>query len=146
MGKRGEKKEVCPMSKPHLWPRCPVTEKAKHLFESNNVLSHVELEARHEIELEKYVKKVQIEARIMGELCTSHILPRPSNIRIHSYKTSSNEGNRLKEPAFSNQKQILEKISEHISEISSQVSKMIDARKKSQCADRFTRKGDCLLR
>ncbi|MEJ0082569.1 MAG: hypothetical protein WDM78_16805 [Puia sp.] len=31
------------------------------------------MEARHEIELEKYVKKVQIEARIMGELCTSHI-------------------------------------------------------------------------
>src|SRR5450755_3089645 len=52
-----------------------VTEKAKHLYESNNVLTHVELEARHEIELEKYVKKVQIEARIMGELCTSHILP-----------------------------------------------------------------------
>ena len=52
-----------------------VTDKAKHLFESNHVLSHVELEARHEIELEKYVKRVQIEARIMGELCTSHILP-----------------------------------------------------------------------
>ena len=29
--------------------------------------THVELEARHEIELEKYIKKVQIEARIMGE-------------------------------------------------------------------------------
>src|ERR1044071_4462331 len=44
-----------------------VTDKAKKLFEENNVLSHVELEARHEIELEKYIKKVQIEARIMGE-------------------------------------------------------------------------------
>jgi len=52
-----------------------ITEKAKHLYESNGVLNHVELEARHEIELEKYIKKVQIEARIMGELCTSHILP-----------------------------------------------------------------------
>ncbi len=52
-----------------------VTEKAKHLFESNNVYNHAELEARHEIELEKYIKKVQIEARILGELATSHILP-----------------------------------------------------------------------
>ncbi len=52
-----------------------VTDKAKHLFEANNVLTHVELEARHEIELEKYIKKVQIEARIMGELATSHIVP-----------------------------------------------------------------------
>src|SRR5246127_3949314 len=52
-----------------------VTEKGKHLFESNKVYTHVELEARHEIELEKYIKRVQIEARIMGELATSHILP-----------------------------------------------------------------------
>ena len=37
--------------------------------------THSELEARHEIELEKYIKKVQIEARVMGEICTSHILP-----------------------------------------------------------------------
>jgi glutamine synthetase type III len=41
-----------------------VTEKAKHLFESNGVYTHQELEARHEIELEKYTKKVQIESRI----------------------------------------------------------------------------------
>ena len=109
-----------------------VTEKAKHLFESNGVLSHVELEARHEIELEKYVKKVQIEARIMGELCTSHILPpafKYQNTLIQNIIGMKEIG--LKEPAFSNQKAILEKISEHISEISSQVSKMIDARKKA---------------
>ena len=109
-----------------------VTEKAKHLFESNNVLNHVELEARYEIELEKYVKKVQIEARIMGELCTSHILPpafKYQNTLIQNIIGMKEIG--LKEPAFSNQKQILEKISDHISEISDQVSKMIDARKKA---------------
>ncbi len=113
-----------------------VTEKAKHLFETNNVLSHVELEARHEIELEKYVKKVQIEARIMGELCTSHILPpafKYQNTLIQNIIGMKEIG--LKEPAFSNQKAILEKISEHISEISSQVSKMIDARKKANALD-----------
>jgi glutamine synthetase len=109
-----------------------LTEKAKHLYESNNVLTHVELEARHEIELEKYVKKVQIEARIMGELCTSHILPpafKYQNTLIQNIIGIKDIG--LKEPAFSNQKQILEKISDHISQISEQVSKMIDARKKA---------------
>jgi glutamine synthetase len=109
-----------------------VTDKAKHLFESNHVLSHVELEARHEIELEKYVKRVQIEARIMGELCTSHILPpafKYQNTLIQNIVGIKEIG--LKEPAFSNQKQILEKISEHISSISSEVSKMIEARKKA---------------
>src|SRR6476659_604671 len=52
-----------------------VTEKGKHLFESNKVYTHSELEARHEIELEKYIKKVQIEARVMGDLAINHILP-----------------------------------------------------------------------
>ncbi|MBC7828396.1 MAG: glutamine synthetase III [Chitinophagaceae bacterium] len=108
-----------------------VTEKAKHLFESNNVYSHVELEARHEIELEKYVKKVQIEARIMGELATSHILPaaiRYQNVLITNITGLKEIG--LAESTYANQKQILEKISEHIDKASGMVEKMIDARKK----------------
>jgi glutamine synthetase len=107
-----------------------VTEKAKHLFESNDVLSHVELEARHEIELEKYIKNVQIEARIMGELCTSHVLPaavKYQNTLINNIKGLKEIG--LKESSYANQLQILEKISEHINVLSDQVEKMIEARK-----------------
>jgi glutamine synthetase len=107
-----------------------VTEKAKKLFESNNVLNHVELEARHEIELEKYIKRVQIEARIMGELCTSHILPaaiKYQNILINNIKGLKEIG--LAEESFANQKQILVKISEHINKVSDLVEKMIEARK-----------------
>jgi glutamine synthetase len=109
-----------------------VTDKAKHLFESNNVLTHVELEARHEIELEKYIKKVQIEARIMGELATSHILPaaiKYQNTLIENIKGLKEIG--LKEESYANQKQILVKISEHISKTSELVEKMIQARKKA---------------
>ncbi len=107
-----------------------VSDKAKHLFESNNVLSHVELEARHEIELEKYIKKVQIEARIIGELATSHILPaaiKYQNVLITNVKGLKELG--LAESSYANQKQILEKISEHISKVSDLVEKMIQARK-----------------
>jgi glutamine synthetase len=107
-----------------------VTDKAKHLFESNEVLSHVELEARHEIELEKYIKNVQIEARIMGELCTSHVLPasvKYQNILINNIKGLKEIG--LKESSYANQLQILEKISEHINILSDLVEKMIEARK-----------------
>ncbi len=107
-----------------------VTEKAKHLFESNAVLSHIELEARHEIELEKYIKNVQIEARIMGELCTSHVLPaavKYQNTLINNIKGLKEIG--LKESSYANQLQILEKISEHINVLSDQVEKMIEARK-----------------
>ena len=107
-----------------------VTEKAKHLFESNNIYSHTELEARHEIELEKYIKKVQIESRIMGELATSHILPpaiRYQNLLANNIRGLKEAG--LSESAYENQKRILEKISEHISQASDLVEKMIRARK-----------------
>lgn len=107
-----------------------VTDKAKQLFENNHVYSHGELEARHEIELEKYIKKVQIESRIMGELATSHILPaaiRYQNLLANNIRGLKESG--LKETAFANQKQILEKISEHINSTSELVEKMIEARK-----------------
>ncbi len=107
-----------------------VTEKAKKLFQSNNIYTHAELEARHEIELEKYIKKVQIESRIMGELATSHILPaaiRYQNLLANNIKGLKEAG--LNETAYSNQKQILEKISEHISKTSDLVEKMIESRK-----------------
>jgi len=107
-----------------------VTDKAKKLFETNDVYTHGELEARHEIELEKYIKKVQIESRIMGELATSHVLPaaiRYQNLLANNIKGLKESG--LKESAFANQKQILEKISEHISKTGELVEKMIEARK-----------------
>ncbi|MBL0067705.1 MAG: glutamine synthetase III [Chitinophagaceae bacterium] len=107
-----------------------ITEKAKKLFESNNIYSHTELEARHEIELEKYIKKVQIESRMMGELATSHVLPaaiRYQNLLSNNIKGLKEAG--LKEAAYTNQKQILEKISEHINKTSDLVEKMIEARK-----------------
>ncbi|ULQ58085.1 glutamine synthetase III [Flavihumibacter rivuli] len=107
-----------------------VTEKAMHLFESNSVLTHKELEARHEIELEKYIKHVQIEARIMGELCTSHVLPaaiKYQNVLINNIRGLKEIG--LDESTYANQKQILGKISEHINILSDLVEKMIEARK-----------------
>lgn len=108
-----------------------VTEKAKKLFASNNIYSHSELEARHEIELEKYIKKVQIESRIMGELATSHVLPaaiRYQNLLANNIRGLKEAG--LKDSSYSNQQQILEKISDHINKTSDLVEKMIEARKK----------------
>jgi glutamine synthetase len=107
-----------------------VTDKAKHLFESNHVYSHTELEARHEIELEKYIKKVQIESRIMGELATSHILPpaiRYQNMLVNNIKGLKEAG--ISESGYSNQKQVLEQISSHVNKLSDLVEKMIEARK-----------------
>src|SRR4051812_49264069 len=107
-----------------------VTEKAKHLFESNNVYNHAELEARHEIELEKYIKKVQIEARIMGDLALNHILP-PSityqNKLAHNIATLKAAG--LPEGSFCSQFNIMKEISEHVQVIYTKVNEMVEARK-----------------
>lgn len=107
-----------------------VTEKAKDLFHNNHVYIHSELEARHEIELEKYIKKVQIESRIMGELATSHILPaaiRYQNLLANNIKGLKDAG--LPESSYQHQKSILEEISVHINKTSELVEKMIEARK-----------------
>lgn len=107
-----------------------VTKKAKTLFEANGIFTHAELEARHDIMLEDYIKKVQIEARVMGDLASTHVLPaaiKYQNSLIKNILGLKEAG--LPEKAYANQKQILEKLSEHINTISDNVENMIEARK-----------------
>jgi glutamine synthetase len=107
-----------------------ITDKAKKLFESNNIYTHAELEARHEIELEKYIKKVQIESRLMAELATSHVLPaaiRYQNILIENIKGLRDTG--ISDNVCTQRTKILNKISEHINKVSVLVEEMIEARK-----------------
>ncbi|MEN9598430.1 MAG: hypothetical protein RL596_741 [Bacteroidota bacterium] len=107
-----------------------ITDKAKKLFEVNGVYSHSELEARHEIELEKYIKKVQIEARIMGDLAINHILP--AAIKYQNELLNNVNGLKaagLPEAAYKSQLTILKEVSEHIQVIHSKVHEMVEARK-----------------
>jgi len=107
-----------------------VTKKAKTLFEQNNIYSHSELEARHEILLESYIKRVQIEARVMGDLATNHILPaaiKYQNILILNIKGLKETG--LPDTASTHQLQIVGKISDYINAMSTKVEEMIEARK-----------------
>ncbi len=109
-----------------------VGNKAKHLFEGNEVYNHAELEARHEIMLEAYIKKVQIEARIMGELATSVILPsavKYQNVLIENIKGLKESG--LSEADYASQLAIVKDISSHISAMSVGVKAMIEARKRA---------------
>ncbi|HMP92763.1 MAG TPA: glutamine synthetase type III, partial [Phnomibacter sp.] len=107
-----------------------VTDKSKELFEELGIYTHAELEARHEIMLEDYIKRVQIEGRIMGEMCTSHILPsalKYQNLLIKNIRGLKEVG--LTGDAIANQMQILEIISKHIGEVADHVERMIQARK-----------------
>ncbi|MFZ9171156.1 MAG: glutamine synthetase III [Sediminibacterium sp.] len=107
-----------------------VTKKAKDLFERNHVYTHTELEARHEIELEKYIKKVQIEARIMGDLAINHILPAAISYQNKlSTNISGLKAAGLAADAYASQTDLLQQVSKHIHVIYTQVNAMVEARK-----------------
>jgi len=107
-----------------------VSDKAKKLFSENVIYTHGELEARHEIELEKYIKKVQIEARLMGDLATNHIIPAAIKYQNELLKNVS----LLKEAAlpenlYKGQMHLLTEVSTHIQEVYDNVHEMVEARK-----------------
>jgi glutamine synthetase len=108
-----------------------VTDKAKKLFENNKVYNHAELEARHEIELEKYIKKVQIESRIMAEIMTSYVFPaavKYQNTLVENIRGLREVG--VAEGTCDQRTAVLNKISRHINEASRLTVEMIEARKK----------------
>lgn len=107
-----------------------VTEKAKKLFKDNGIYTHGELEARHEIELEKYIKKVQIEARVMGDLATNHIIPASIKYQNELLKNVSllREA-ALPEKLYKGQLTLLKDVSTHIQQVYDNVYEMVEARK-----------------
>lgn len=106
------------------------TDHAKKLFEGHKIFSALEMSARHEIMLEEYVKKVQIEARLVGYLASNSIIPAAityQNILLENIKGLKEIG--LKKESMRAQIEIVEKMSEHINAISENVEAMIEARK-----------------
>lgn len=102
------------------------------MFSDLKIYTHRELEARHEIVLEEYIKKVQIEARILGYLATNHILPaalKYQNTLIDNIRGLKEVG--LKPAAYKAQMNLLNVMSEHIQQINDTVEGMIEERKKA---------------
>jgi glutamine synthetase len=106
-----------------------LSKKSLELFEKHEVLSHKEVEARNEIRLESYIKRVQIEARVMGDIAMNHIVPTAIN-----YQSKLIENARgLKELGFADTKSVLQtikEISSHIEAIKNNVRAMIEERKR----------------
>lgn len=109
-----------------------VTKKSIKLFHDTGIYTEKELHARYEILLEDYMKKVQIDARVIGDLCSTYILPcsiKYQNRLIENIRGLKEIG--MKESTWEAQKSILNKISEHIQIITKNVEAMIEARKKA---------------
>ena len=107
-----------------------VSEKTDKLFEETGVFTKRESHARHEILLENYFKKLQIEARVMGELVNNVIIPASISYQtdlINNVKGLKEIG--LPEDAYTAQLEIIRKISEHVNVVKTTVTDMINARK-----------------
>ncbi|WP_299009066.1 glutamine synthetase III [uncultured Tenacibaculum sp.] len=114
--------------------KAKISKKAISLFEEMGVMNKVEVEARHEIELEEYSKKIQIESRVLGDIARNHVIP----IAIQYQNTLIENVRGLKEIFGNNfekyaneQIDLIQKISNHIAEINSKVEQMIEERKKA---------------
>jgi len=122
-----------------------VSEKTVKLFERHDVMNRTELEARYEIKMEKYIKKIQIEARVMGDLAINHILPtaiRYQNILIKNAKGLKDVLDSKSYVKLSRkQLNTIKQISEHISEIKELADQMVDARKVANKITDITEKG-----
>lgn len=104
-----------------------ISDKTVKIFEKHNVLSHRELEARHEILLESYIMKVQIESRVMGDLALNHVIP--TSIKYQQKLIDSANG--LKSLGIDNSAivETIKEISGHIEAVKNNVTAMIEARK-----------------
>jgi glutamine synthetase len=109
-----------------------VSDKTSLLFAETGVFTEREAHARHDILLESFYKKLQIEARVIGELGNNVILPAAINFQsklIENVKGLKELG--LSEDTYKAQLNIINKISEHVNFINADIQEMIEARKKA---------------
>ena len=118
---------------------CPVifdqylTEDSVRMFESAGVMTRKELEARNEVKWETYTKKIQIGARVLGDLVMNHVVPvaieYQSKLIDNIYKMKQIFPAEEAEKLSAENMAIIRKIAEHTSYIKEHVDTMVEARK-----------------
>ena len=118
---------------------CPVifdqylTEDSVRMFESAGVMTRKELEARNEVKWDMYTKKIQIEARVLGDLVMNHVVPvaieYQSKLIDNVYKMKQIFPTEEAEKLSAENMAIIRKIAEHTSYIKEHVDTMVEARK-----------------
>ena len=111
-----------------------VSKQALDLFSEMGIMNHVEVEARYEIELEEYTKKIQIEGRVLGDLSQNHVIPtaiRYQNTLIENVKGLKEIFGEEFKTLAKEQIILIKEISGHIEGINSKVEAMTNERKKA---------------
>jgi len=133
--KEAKKRGLCNLSSVPESISLYLADASREMLLGTGVFTAKELESRVEVEYEKFTKKVQIEARVLGDLAINHIVP--TAIR---YMTSLVENVKGLRDIFSDsefeklagaRKEMIVTISDHISNIKRLVNEMIEERKKA---------------
>lgn len=110
-----------------------LTPASVEMFNKTGVFNDLELRARNEVKWETYTKKIQIEARVLGDLALNHIVPvatRYQSILVENVaKLHSIFPVEKAEELTACDKTAIEKLSKHIAEIRKDVQDMVNARK-----------------
>ncbi len=105
------------------------------MFESLGVMTRKELEARNEVKWETYTKKIQIEARVLGDLSMNHIIPVATRYQTQLLQNISNMAVVFPidtaDKLSARNKQIIQEIAERTSAIEKGVEDLVEARKKA---------------
>jgi len=102
------------------------------LYESLGVMNKTEIEARHEIEVEEYTLRVQIEARVLGDIARNHVVPtalKYQNTLIENVKGLKDIYGAGFKKLAAEQLLLIEDISGHVAAINSGVTALINERK-----------------
>ena len=122
----------CETSCPIIFDRYLAPESIK-MFEETGVMTQKELEARNEVKWETYTKKIQIEARVLGDLVMNHIVPIATEYQTklldNVYKMKGLFPAEEAEHLSSENLAIIRKISKHTIYIKEHVDAMVEARK-----------------
>lgn len=124
----------CETSVPEIY-KAYTTPDSVALFKKTGVLTETELHARNEVKWETYTKKIQIEARVLGDLCMNHIIPLVTKYQSllldNVFKLSSiYPADKAAELSAMN-RSLIEEIARRVSNIKQNVDAMIEARKKA---------------
>lgn len=110
-----------------------LSDKVVDLFTKTGIFSERELEGRTEVEYEKFTKKIQIEARVLGDLAINHIVPTAIQYQTTLIENVKGLRDIFSEEEFTElaaaRKALIKDISIHISTIKLKVNEMVDARK-----------------
>ncbi|MGM0621232.1 MAG: glutamine synthetase III [Bacteroidota bacterium] len=118
----------------------------KRLFESLGVFNEPELHGRVEVEYEKFIMKVQIEARVLGDLAINHIVPTAVQYQTMLLENVLRQKELFSEEEFEQlagaRKELIKEVGGHISAIKSKRHDMIEARKKANVIEDTVKKAE----